>query len=444
MEGFDFYQELQNPQAYEALIPERQIGLIVALLYQKQKNGDLLDDFFSEEVILECIRQVEPTEHRTLHVRDNQLVQKLQNYFIWRDEEKNLYQLKRYAVELCDLIYKRLEGQFNPTQTERLFKFLNKDLNEIWNGIHTQPTDFNHWVDDKFVANQNTIGSQVEILDKKMDDSIKILRKELRAENNNILRILQVVDAELGTIKAQADELDSVFMISEDIKEKVEQLNFVPDVDVFEGRLDNVNNFLSQNSNKLRLVRRRIDKIHPRIQQLFGDLRKREFDLKTERFLGYLLEHSKVSRSESNKVITLPKNVPLKTVHKEELDFTHVNKKSFLPPRPVPVVRPVADETTQKLQQLERERVSEKKRVVQAWLSNIHHELEERKSVVFSPFYYEIVKYSKDGLAIATEVAYNLIKKYRSDASYKVTVGKELIWKKEYPKHTICEIKIQK
>ncbi len=201
MEAFDFYHELGNQDTYEALIPDRKTGLIISLLYEKGERGEFADGFFSENTLLECIRQVEPTEQRIPHEKYNQIIQKLQEYFIWRDEDNKRYKLKTYAVDFCKLVRDRLQSQFNPTHTEKVFKSLNKELNEIWKDVNTDPDEFNYWVSYYFATAHTQIGSQVEILDKKLEESVKRLRQEIRMQNTDLLSILKLVDEELGEIK---------------------------------------------------------------------------------------------------------------------------------------------------------------------------------------------------------------------------------------------------
>jgi hypothetical protein len=441
MEAFDFFHELSNQKTYETLIPDKKTGLIITLLYEKGNRGELNDGFFSEDILLECIRQVEPTEERVPHEKYNQIVQNLQEYFIWRDEDNRRYKLKAYAIDFCKLVRDRLQSQFNPTYTEMVFKSLNKELNDIWKDVDTDPIDFNNWVSYHFTNAHTQIGSQVEILDKKLDESVKRLRQRIREENNNLLSVLKSVNEELGEIKSQVDELDSVFIVSETIREKLERLSLSEVMDKIEKGLSQVTEFLSQNTYKLRMIRKRIDKLRPRIQQLFGNLRKREFDLKTERFLVYLLEHSNVIRSKD--IIELPKNVTLKTFHREELSLTLVRKKSFLPPRPALIPPPEIDVEKQKLQHLEREKSLQKQKQVQMWLLEVHETLEQHNTVDFSPFFYKMLDAGEE-LATAIEVAYFVLQKYLYDTHCQVIIGQQPIWRAEYPTHTLCEITIRK
>ncbi len=212
-------------------------------------------------------------------------------------------------------------------------------------------------------------------------------------------------------------------------------------IDKIEKGLSRVTEFLLQNTYKLKMIRKRIDKLRPRIQQLFGDLRKRECDLRTERFLVYLLEHSKVARTQNT--TELPKNISLKTLHREELNLTLVRKDPFLPPRPALIPRSDIDVEKQKYQHLEREKNLQKQKRLQMWLSEIHQALEQDKLFNFSPLFYKMLDAGEE-LATAIEVAYLILQKYLYDAQCQVVIGQKPIWRAEYPTHTLCEITIRK
>ncbi|MDA0242957.1 MAG: hypothetical protein OT477_06045 [Chloroflexi bacterium] len=292
-DNFNFYHELTKQQNYDLLIPDKNIILVVVQLYQKEQAGEFHreDGMFREEVILECIRIANPTEQRIQHELHNQIVQKLLHYFLWRDEDGR-YTLKDYAKELCKLIEGRLHGQFNPTHIEKVFNELIQSLNMVWPDISKSPERFNDWVDMHLKERLPAIREQVEILDKKVDEAVTKIQIKAASPDEDFLDLLQSVDAELDTVTAQVNELDSVFHSSEEIRRKLRELQNHPNQEIFDDKVSEVYSFLSKNGERLRWVRRRIDKVRPRIQRLFSDLRKRDFDLKTERFLSHLLKHS--------------------------------------------------------------------------------------------------------------------------------------------------------
>ena len=444
--SFDFYREISKPQNYNLLLPDRKIILVVIQLYQKEIRGDFDDDkTFTEKTILECIERANPTPYRTPHEKYNHIIKQLLHYFLWPAGYNKRYELKSYAREFCKLIEGRLKDQFDPTRTEKIFNQLIHSLDSKWAAIASNPEEFNDWLEIEFNGQRADIRHQVEILDKKVDETVTSIQEKATSSGDGVLEYLKSVDLELDIITAQIDELNSVFYSSEAIRSKLRQLQLRENCEYLSNKISEADVFLLKSERHLRGVRRRIDKIRPGIQALFKNLRKREFDIKTERFLQYLLQHSKVVRQDSRPYVALPGTLKPKDVYSVELSdiaFVRVNKKKFLPPKPIKIRRSAVSHAYKQKKHEEIHIRHQRQERLKYWLSYVKAMLEQEGRATYSPLFYDILQKEPSGFGIAIELAYQLIKNYAKHSVYQLNVGRKALHDERFPQYSLYEIEI--
>lgn len=193
MESFDLYREAKSQ--YEKLIPEKNDGLILLSLYAKYKDKD-----FTEENIITVINKVFKDQgnesSRTEYNRNNTIILRLQESFLWRNETKRTYQFKKYGLELCQNIEKRLIEKYNPAKIKRFFDELYKSLVENIEG----EKDFNEWIEDHFNLRMPELISQIEILDQQVNDSVNDFKISIKSENHDIINVLKEIEIHLEVI----------------------------------------------------------------------------------------------------------------------------------------------------------------------------------------------------------------------------------------------------
>src|SRR5574343_173244 len=212
MDSFNLYREAKNQ--YEKLIPVKNDGLILLSLYSKYRDKD-----FTEENIISIINKVFKDQgndsSRTEYNRNNTIILRLQESFLWRNETKRTYLFKKYGAELCQNIEKRLIEKYNPAKIKRFFDELHKSLTE---NIETGK-DFNEWMEDHFEIRMPELASQIEILDQQVNESVIDFKTSIKSENQSILDILKEIEIRLEVIKEQAAELKNAFQIYSDVDE---------------------------------------------------------------------------------------------------------------------------------------------------------------------------------------------------------------------------------
>jgi hypothetical protein len=117
MKEIDLYSEAK-PRYYQ-LMPNKEDGLIILPLYQKYQKQE-----FTEDQIIQIINKVFSDlggSQREENNRNNTIILRLQEFFLWRDRKRKVYGFKNYGEEFCQKVFKRLSESYHPAKIERLF-----------------------------------------------------------------------------------------------------------------------------------------------------------------------------------------------------------------------------------------------------------------------------------------------------------------------------------
>ncbi|MAO36489.1 MAG: hypothetical protein CMP12_11400 [Zunongwangia sp.] len=438
MDSFNLYREAKDQ--YEKLIPEKNDGLILLSLYAKYKDKD-----FTEENIISSITKVFKDQGneslRTEYNRNNAIILRFQESFLWRNASKKTYQFKKYGLELCQNIEKRLIEKYNPAKIKRFFAELHKSLIE---NIE-QNRDFDEWIEDHFEVRLPELTSQIEILDQQVNESVKDFKTGIRSDDKGILDVLKGVEIRLEVIKEQASELRNAFQISYDIDDLLIGLLEENKGQNYISNIYRVQNFHDNSRSQLEQVSKRIEKIKPRIREFIYDFNKKNFDRKTNKFIDYLLQQSVVVREGSSKKVQLPDNlsslIVKSTTH--NLKFNVIPLREISPKLPIEVTKRKVD--VQKRKELLEKTLKWKrdKERISYWTNLALKELEAQDTFDFTPFFFKILE--EDQLTIAVKTAHNIIRKntaYRNN--YNVDIIKEPVYDTVKKGISLWQMTIQK
>tara|TARA_R110002049_G_scaffold187779_1_gene356052 strand:+ start:6125 stop:7444 length:1320 start_codon:yes stop_codon:yes gene_type:complete len=404
LDSFNLYREAKDQ--YEKLIPEKNDGLILLSLYAKYKDKD-----FTEENIISTITKIFKDQgnesSRTEYNRNNAIILRFQESFLWRNASKKTYQFKKYGLELCQNIEKRLVEKYNPAKIKRFFAELHKSLTE---NIEKN-RDFNEWIEDHFELRLPELTSQIEILDQQVNESVKDFKTGINSEDQGILDVLKGIEIRLEVIKEQASELRNAFQISYDIDDLLIGLL---EENKGQNNISNINrvqNFHDNSRSQLEQVSKRIEKIKPRIREFIYDFNKKNFDRKTNKFINYLLQKSEVVKEGSSKRIQLPDNLSGLITK----SATHNPKFNIIPIREISLKLPI-EVTKRTVNVHKRKELLEKtlkwkrdKERIRYWTNLAFKELEAQGSLDFTPFFFKVLE--EDQLTIAVKTAHNIIRK---------------------------------
>lgn len=421
METFNLYREAKDQ--YEKLIPEKNDGLILISLYAKYKDKD-----FTEENIVTIINKVFRDQgnesSRIEYNRNNAIILRLQESFLWRNETKRTYQFKKYGLELCQNVEKRLIEKYNPAKIKRffdeLFQSLTKNIEEN--------NDFNLWIEDHFDVRMPELISQIEILDQQVNESVSEFKNNIKSQDYNIINLLKEIEIRLEIIKEQAFELKNAFQISYDIDELLTSILEKNEGYDYIENIQKVQKFHDSSRNQLEQVSKRIEKIKPRIREFIYDFNKQDFDRKTNKFINYLLEKSFVKREGNTKRIQLPNNLfGLKIKSVENLPRLNIlTIREISPKLAIDVVKRQIDVAKRKdLIEKTLKWKCDKERIMY-WTDIAFQELEEKGTLAFAALFFRII--DTDKIIIAVKTAHNILRKStRNKQRYKIEIKPELV-----------------
>ena len=441
MEGFDLYREAKD--YYDRLIPQKNEGLILLSLYDKYGEGDFKEDDIIR-VINATLKDLGQGSSRVEIERNNIIILRLQDYFLWRDGIKKVYRFKPYGVEFCKRIHKRLEDSYSPAKIKRWFDEMYNRLNEALK------TDggFRHWIEDHFDLRHTKLGEQVEILDQQVNESVNEFKREIKRNSNSkgIIQTIVEIGISLETIKQQAIELKRAFQTTYDIDDVLTEILERQQEGDNLSDIQRVMTFNDQVRSHLEQVINRIEKIKPRIREFIYDFNQRDFDRKTEQFLDVLLTYSTYSKEDNKKLLQLPKGVPKKQVFDSQFVpcFTIVPLREIGPKPPIEVSPKEIDvERRQKLIEKVKIWKYEKDRVMY-WTKVANEEIKDRGIIEFSPFFFHILKEENRNLAIAVKTAHRLVRQSLKDPTLKIDIISERAEDENIPNISIWKMKIHR
>lgn len=438
MESFNLYREAKSQ--YEKLIPEKNDGLILLSLYAKYKDKD-----FTEENIITIINKVFKDQgnesSRTEYNRNNTIILRLQESFLWRNETKRTYQFKKYGFELCQNIEKRLIKKYSPAKIKRFFDELHKSLIENIEG----EKDFNEWMEDHFNLRMPELVSQIEILDQQVNESVNDFKISIKSENQNIIDILKEIEIHLEVIKEQAFELKNAFQVSYEIDEALTGILQKPDSYDYIENIQKVQKFHDNSRSQLEQVSKRIEKIKPRIREFIYDFNKQDFDRKTNKFIDYLLENSFAKKEGSVKRIQFPNNLlGLKVKLTEHLPtFNIIPIREISYKLPMEVSKRQIDFSKRKELLDKTNKWKQDKERILYWTNIVFKELEENSTLVFAPLFFKII--DTDKLSIAVKTAHNILRRStKFKQKYKIDINRNAVNHTAIKSISLWQMTIQK
>jgi hypothetical protein len=439
MKEIDLYSEAK-PRYYQ-LIPNKEDGLIILALYQKYQKQE-----FTEDQIIQIINKVLIDlggSQREENNRNNTIILRLQEFFLWRDRKRKVYGFKNYGEEFCQKVFKRLSESYHPAKIERLFKHL---LDTLKTSLEKNPAEILIWMDDHFNHRSNELALQIEILDQQVSESVDEFRFQIKQPQANILQVIDTISAGLDQIKQHAHELTTGFQITYDIDDILQDMLKNPEsFDL----LESINHVLQYNQNvrnHLDQVSVRIDRIKPRIREFIFEFNQRELDRKTDKFLHYLLDTASYIRQENQpKRLVFPKDIESVTIMIPESipRFYILTERDFVRKAPLPsAVRSIDVEQTNSAIAKNKEKLEIKKKI-QFWAKKALDQIDHEGKLEFSPFFFSILSDEENNLNIAVKIAQRLVKQCNS-WQYKITIDQNEYHDPNYLNLSLWNMTIQK
>ena len=423
--NFDFFSEITKDDNYQLLYPQREVGLAIVWLYQKGLEGAFPDMTFKESDIHEALEAVNPKARSKTHRRPtehyNRVISSLQEYFLRYDDEKQVYRFKEYANEFCKHAFSTLKSNFDPTQIERICKNLTKELTEAKN-----PLQVKDWITISFENFKPNLRQQIDFIERQIDHSVLELRQNISDnENTKIVQVLKEIDTRFDDIRSQNKELRGAFREFDTIKRNLDEKSMSIDDKEIGDSIHSAHLFLQEMKKLLSIVDSRLDRIQPKVKQLFSNLNKPLFNTKVEKFLRFLLDNSTLKVEKNRKVLLLPPNIPEIDSLRQLTKFSIVErKKDLFPARARKKLRYSENEESKLKAYQSSKNQFIKQDKIDIWLNRIDSDLQKEVRVHFSEYFFDILQRNNHDLNLAIELAYRVIRD-RKSYNWKLSISTE-------------------
>ena len=445
--NFQFLTEIAKENTYRLLFPDPKAGIAIIYLYEKLENGRFPDRFFKESDIHDALLKVSYVNlnNGQYHLKEqyNTIISDLQEYFLRYDEDKQQYSFKEYAYTFCRHAKETLKSFFDPTQIEVICTNLRDKLINC-----STKEKVLQWFDLEFSAFKPHLKNQLDYLDKQIDQSVADLRenKKLNLQEGTIVDTLRQIDERFEIIRSQNKELRTAFRATEEIRRLLNKYAEQYDSDEIHKDTDASTSFFQEMRHVLLLIDKRLDRIQPRIKQLFSNLNKPLFNVRIEKFISCLIRNSTETNTEGRKELSFPDGIHQTVTSFTVSNFTIVERKSDLFPVK-PKKRIIVIENPEQKQKAFATTISQvfQQDHVTRWIRNISKELAERKQVDLSDYFFRIIQEEKgdNTLSLAISVLYRAIRLYEQQNQYKVIINPALTKSRQGIKTTVWQITIQ-
>lgn len=423
---FDFLGTLRrnNLQTYKLLYPGPYAGLVVMWLYDKYLSGSFPNKTFKEDTINQAFREL--FGHNRQQWEDYaDSISDLNEFFLRYDEQLQVYSLKNYALEFCQRAYEVLLNTFNPTKIEQICAKLRRDLEDA-----QALEQYEFWFADNLPAFQPQLKGQIDFLERQIQESVDELRKHAHRGDTSIQQALEKVVERLNEIRNQNKELTAAFHEIDRIKLYLDELQTANQWPSLQEPIDNAFIFFAEMLRDLRIVDRRIDRIQPKLRQLFGTLNQPLFNGRVERFLRYLLVESQIVRDNSDsgrRQLQLPADVPQLIVHTNTPSLPIIERKEFPPSR---TTRPVRSSENQderrKAFTASAERIQQQS-AIERWIIRFEQLVQRKGKVEFAHFFQIILNEEQNDVDLAVRVAYGVFRRFTNNSRYELIVDPTLV-----------------
>ena len=425
---FNFEDEASKSETYLALFPEEREGIVIIHLYEGIVAGRYENNRFTGDEIHRLFEAtMTANEKENLYVKsyNKNRILRLQKFFLSYDEETRTYTFQEYGISFCKTAKDTLEGSFKPTK----IKIICAELKAKLEASLGSESALKNWFEIHFEHYQPTLKKHIDFLDRQIDEAVTKLRKDTLAVNLKPLKLLRTVSDDLTEVHKKNEELRTAFeetnaisLILTDIDSNSREI-----LDYIENKID----FFDGIQRRLRGTDRRLNRIQPKIKQLFAAFRNPEYSAQTDKFICFLLKHSTLERIKYDKEIIFPKEVPSLKVKFHRPKYILFNRdKELFPTKSKSRKKYEPDLAAEKESQAILDKALDDFDTVENWVNRIFAELKTSKKLNLSEAYFRILKDVSD-FSIATKAFFKVLDLCYASEDYKVKIDKSKSVKNE-------------
>jgi len=359
-------------------------------------------------------------------------IMNLQEYFLDYDQPTQKYYFKDYAYKFCKHAKETLQGAFNPTRIQKICIHLTNTLRNS--------DDVRFWLEEEFKKYEPDLREQIDFLDRQISLSIEDLKKDTNLLNQSFIDVLVATEERLTKSQSHVKELRSAYSETKTMRTLLEQKDNSDNE--INNLISGVHSFIKYINDRLNSIDRKLDRIQPKIRQLFSTLNKPAFNSKIEKFILFLLKNSEL---DNKKNIVFPQDIPCPVIHIPTPNFTIISRdKELFPPKPKErkqykqnekVISENKEKVLAKIKEID---------TIRKWEDLILSEVALRGQLNLSEAFFRILK-EENSSQIAVTVLFNLIKyTYSNPEKLQLLIEKSLETNDEFKNVSLWKMSIIK
>lgn len=434
--SFDFIKILSEDRTYRLLFPVKEVGMAILEIYEAIENNIFEDNKFTEADLHSAFSKVYgvgeryPKEVYSAHIMD------LQEYFLDYDQQAQKYFFKDYAFKFCEHAKTTLRGAFNPTRIQNICSHLS-------NSLQAKDTEEGliFWLKEEFVKFEPDMREQVDFLDRQIANSIEQLKQRTLISQDNFITVLIATDENLASSQNHVKELRAAYSETKIIRDVLNRKNTgTEEIGLL---IRNVNLFFRYCNDRLNSIDRKLDRIQPKVKQLFTSLNKPIFNAKVERFISHLLDNSTIEYGDTQKFMSLPIGVENPVLRHKAPNFTIISRdKELFPAKPNERRHYVQNQEKVKANTDKALRVIMDADVALKWEDYILSEIQLKGYINLSEAFFIVAADTDSSLAVT--VLFNTIRRIYKTPSLKLNTIKELYTNRDYKDITLWKMEVIK
>ncbi|MFD1615162.1 hypothetical protein [Gelatiniphilus marinus] len=436
---FNFFNEIREKETYNQLFPQREIGLAIIYLYEKLIEFNSIDKEFSEKDIHNAFIKVFGHQVRQQTEDYGKYIYSLQEYFLDYNQETQKYVFKDYAYKFCEHAKTILKGAYNPTK----IKVLCTDITSLLENIKEEEIEkLKDWLELHYKSFEPKLREQIDFLEKHIANSVEQLKKDTNFSDQKFIDVLRGVESSLDNAKEQNKELRSAYEQTKIIRTLLEEKNI--DDSHINDLISDVNSFISYTNRRLTSIDKKLERIQPRIRQLFSALNRPRFNSKVQSFIRYILDESTIENINGNKEIIFPNELKTPLVHIDTPSFTILRKDVELFPSKPRYIQTYKQNKSliKKNQDKIDKRISQQRKIVD-WEKLILTRIDLNQKVNLSQLFFKIL-YEENDAQVAITALFNVIKTIRNKEKINLSVKDELEVNNNFKDITLWRMEVLK
>ncbi|TNE81399.1 MAG: hypothetical protein EP332_04570 [Bacteroidetes bacterium] len=422
-------EELQKEDTYQKLFLNRRMGLSIALLFQQFGSGT-----FQESDIHDALVKM-TANSKNMWNQYGKAINLLQEFFIVYDQDSQRYSLTPYAQEYCKMASKQLRGRVDATRIEAICRALLEKLSDDMG-----ESNLEEWFEVHLDAFKSELSDQVHFLDGQIKNSVDYLRQSSLINADNALLVLRGVNEGLTKVREQNKELRSAYRQLDTIREMLDTIAQHISRPELQDKIGDVNEFFGRIRFVLRAIDQKLDRIQPKIRQLFANLNQPLLNARVEQFLRILLKVSTVE----NKELQLPPSVHQPKIRTQPVNFTVVERKTnWFPAKRKRVILPqIKPEAAERVRQEHFQSIANQSKVDQQ-VALLRNKLRLNGSIVFEDEFFNLYDGQGNDLGSTVMVFYTLLQESNNDPKRKLEISPTLIKHPQGKEISLCHLTIR-